>query len=63
MLDSSTAKGLSLEELDTVFEVPTGQFIKYQNSKVFPHWFKTTILRQKGLYLEPLVVQGHKARA
>jgi hypothetical protein len=56
-----TAKGLSLEELDVVFEVPTASFINYQYTKVLPHWFKKTILRQKRGDVAPLHVMAGKA--
>ncbi len=46
----------TLEELDAVFSVPHAKFIKHQNTKTLPYWFKTTILRQKGVTRpEPLV--------
>ncbi|GHJ90375.1 hypothetical protein NliqN6_6777 [Naganishia liquefaciens] len=50
-------KGLSLEELDAVFEVPSKAFIRYQNKQVAPYWAKRYILRQKGVALEPMVVR------
>lgn len=56
-----TAKGLSLEELDVVFEVPTARFINYQYTKVLPHWFKKTILRQKRGDVAPLHAIADKA--
>lgn len=45
---------LSLEELDSVFEVPTKEFQAYNRNKVLPHWWKTTVLRRKLPALEPL---------
>ena len=37
----------TLEELDAVFSVPHKTFIRHQNTKVFPYWFKTQVLRKK----------------
>jgi len=42
-------KQRTLEELDYVFAVPTRTHMHYQISQVAPYWFKTTVLRQKGL--------------
>jgi hypothetical protein len=42
-------KQKSLEELDYVFAVPTRTHMRYQMRQVAPYWFKTTILRRKGL--------------
>jgi sugar porter (SP) family MFS transporter len=42
-------KQKSLEELDHVFAVPTRTHMKYQVGTVAPYWFKTQVLRQKGL--------------
>jgi hypothetical protein len=42
-------KQRSLEELDYVFAVPTRTHMSYQVRQVMPYWFKTTILRKKGL--------------
>ncbi|CBQ73436.1 conserved hypothetical protein [Sporisorium reilianum SRZ2] len=39
----------TLEELDAVFSVPHKTFIKHQNTKAFPYWFKTQVLRKKGV--------------
>lgn len=47
-------KQRTLEELDYVFAVPTRTHMKYQLFKSLPWWFKTQILRRKGLVLEPL---------
>jgi hypothetical protein len=46
---------LSLEELDSVFDVPTKEFQAHNWNRVLPHWWKTTILRQKLPPLEPLL--------
>jgi hypothetical protein len=42
-------KQRTLEELDYVFAVPTRRHMKYQATEVTPHFFKKTLLRQKGL--------------
>ncbi|KAF2703468.1 MFS transporter [Pleomassaria siparia CBS 279.74] len=42
-------KQRTLEELDYVFAVPTRTHMKYQTGKNAPWWFKTYILRRKGL--------------
>ena len=42
-------KQRSLEELDYVFAVPTRTHMRYQLGQVVPYWFKTTVLRRKGL--------------
>ncbi|KEF52043.1 uncharacterized protein A1O9_12033 [Exophiala aquamarina CBS 119918] len=42
-------KQKSLEELDYVFAVPTRTHMNYQLYQVLPYWFKTQILRRKGL--------------
>ncbi|WWC90859.1 uncharacterized protein L201_005796 [Kwoniella dendrophila CBS 6074] len=48
-------KQLTLEELDSLFEVKTMDFIKYQTNVVTPHWFKRSILRTGGGSVRPLV--------
>ncbi|KAL3422827.1 hypothetical protein PVAG01_04574 [Phlyctema vagabunda] len=42
-------KQRTLEELDYVFGVPTRTHMRYQTHTVFPWWFKTYVLRRKGL--------------
>jgi len=42
-------KQRTLEELDYVFAVPTRTHMNYQLNQVLPYWFKTTVLRRKGL--------------
>jgi hypothetical protein len=42
-------KQRTLEELDYVFGVPTRTHMKYQAGQNLPWWFKTYVLRQKGL--------------
>lgn len=51
-------KQRSLEELDYVFAVPTRTHMSYQLFKVLPYWFRTTVLRQKGLH-EPKLYHFH----
>lgn len=41
--------GFTLEELDAVFSIPHEKFIAHQTKKVLPYWFKTQVLRKKGL--------------
>ncbi|KAI0376584.1 hypothetical protein F5Y04DRAFT_292502 [Hypomontagnella monticulosa] len=47
-------KQRTLEELDYVFAVPTGVFMKYQLAKVAPWWIKRNILLKRDVVLEPL---------
>ncbi|KAF2852082.1 D-xylose-proton symporter [Plenodomus tracheiphilus IPT5] len=42
-------KQRTLEELDYVFGVPTTRHMKYQAGENLPWWFKTYVLRKKGL--------------
>ncbi|KAL5116610.1 hypothetical protein ACEQ8H_005488 [Pleosporales sp. CAS-2024a] len=42
-------KQRTLEELDYVFAVPTRTHMRYQVSQKLPWWFKTYVLRKKGL--------------
>jgi hypothetical protein len=42
-------KQRTLEELDYIFAVPTRTHMRYQVTQNLPWWFKTYILRQKGL--------------
>lgn len=42
-------KQRTLEELDYVLSIPTNRHAKYQLEEMLPWWFKTSILRQKGL--------------
>jgi MFS family permease len=51
-------KQKTLEELDHVFAVPTGTFIKYQVTEVLPWWFKRWVLWRKSAQLRPLVEEG-----
>ncbi|KAJ1026925.1 hypothetical protein NDA16_002218 [Ustilago loliicola] len=50
----------TLEELDAVFSIPHAKFIKHNNTKVLPYWFKTTILRKKNLKRPAPLVQLDK---
>jgi hypothetical protein len=42
-------KQRTLEELDYIFAVPTRTHMKYQATQNLPWWFKTYIMRRKGL--------------
>jgi sugar porter (SP) family MFS transporter len=42
-------KQRTLEELDYIFAVPTRIHMKYQATQNLPWWFKTYVMRQKGL--------------
>jgi hypothetical protein len=42
-------KQRTLEELDYIFAVPTRTHMRYQVTQNLPWWFKTYILRRKGL--------------
>ncbi|KAF5615373.1 sugar transporter [Fusarium sp. NRRL 25303] len=47
-------KQRTLEELNFVFALPTGQFIKYQCTKAVPYFFRRWIARDRNAKLEPL---------
>ncbi|KAK9896574.1 sugar transporter [Cystobasidium minutum MCA 4210] len=47
-------KQRTLEELDQIFAVPTGTFIKYNTSKALPYFIKRYVLCNKRETLEPL---------
>lgn len=47
-------KQRTLEELDYIFAVPTGVFMRYQVTKAFPWWFKRWVLLDRTAKLEPL---------
>jgi hypothetical protein len=47
-------KQRTLEELDYIFAVPTGVFVRYQFRKALPYWFKRWVLFQKNATLDPL---------
>lgn len=51
-------KQKTLEELDGVFAVPTGVYIKYQVTEVLPWWFKRWVLWRRSAELRPLVQEG-----
>jgi hypothetical protein len=42
-------KQRTLEELDYIFAVPTRTHMNYQVGQNLPWWFKTYVLRKKGL--------------
>ncbi|KAF2152239.1 MFS transporter [Myriangium duriaei CBS 260.36] len=42
-------KQRSLEELDYIFAVSTRRHMRYQMFEVAPYWFKTVVLRKKGI--------------
>ncbi|KAJ9102052.1 hypothetical protein QFC19_004980 [Naganishia cerealis] len=47
-------KALTLEELDSVFNVPTATFVKYQYKVALPYWIKRWIFWKRNIKLEPL---------
>ncbi|KAJ9110818.1 hypothetical protein QFC22_006675 [Naganishia vaughanmartiniae] len=49
-------KALTLEELDSVFNVPTAQFVKYQYRVALPYWIKRWIFWKRNVKLEPLFI-------
>lgn len=51
-------KQKTLEELDGVFAVPMGVYIKYQVREVVPWWFKRWVLWQRSVELRPMVQEG-----
>ncbi|CAD6985585.1 unnamed protein product [Tilletia controversa] len=53
-------KQLSLEELDAVFNVPTGKFLKYQFGEVLPWFFKGGLFRKNVAKPEPLMHEKSK---
>jgi hypothetical protein len=52
---SSETKGLTLEELDAVFSVPTNVFIRHTFNQAIPYWFKRWILWRRDITLSPLI--------
>jgi hypothetical protein len=48
-------KGLTLEEMDSVFEVPTKKFAAYQVKHAIPYFIKRYVFFNKSARLEPLV--------
>ncbi|KAJ5605578.1 hypothetical protein N7510_008359 [Penicillium lagena] len=52
-------KKRTLEELDYVFGVPTGTFIRYQFTKVVPYFVRRYCLFDKSARLEPLYQLDH----
>jgi len=47
-------KQRTLEELDQIFSVPTGVFIKYNTKVALPYWVSRYVKRNKNARLEPL---------
>ncbi|KAJ9092100.1 hypothetical protein QFC21_006966 [Naganishia friedmannii] len=47
-------KALTLEELDSVFNVPTAQFVRYQYKSALPYWIKRWIFWKRNVKLQPL---------
>lgn len=50
-------KQKTLEELDQVFSVPSGVFLKYQATEALPYFFKRYVFFQKTATLRPLYQQ------
>jgi len=48
-------KGLTLEELDAVFSVPTATFINHTFSQAIPYWIKRWIFWRRDITLAPLI--------
>jgi len=51
-------KKKTLEELDYVFAVPSGNFAKYQLTEALPWWIKRYVFLRKGAKLRPLYQEG-----
>ncbi|KAK1829336.1 hypothetical protein QBC39DRAFT_311185 [Podospora conica] len=51
-------KRRTLEELDGVFAVSTGRFVRYQVMEVVPWWFRRWVLWRRGGVLRELVQEG-----
>jgi hypothetical protein len=47
-------KQRTLEELDYVFAVPVGRFVRYQFAQAVPYWFRRWVLFRRGAALAPL---------
>ncbi|EON61729.1 hypothetical protein W97_00945 [Coniosporium apollinis CBS 100218] len=47
-------KQRTLEELDYIFAVPTGRFMRYQTSEALPWWFKRWVMFKKDAKCKPL---------
>ena len=50
-------KLLTLEELDSVFAMPTTRFVTYQVNFVLPYMFKRWVLWRRDVVLEPLAIE------
>lgn len=48
-------KQLTLEELNSVFSIPTAKFARYQTGTVTPYWFRKVFIRRKGEVIPPLL--------
>ncbi|WOO85250.1 Polyol transporter 5 [Vanrija pseudolonga] len=48
-------KGLTLEEIDQVFSVPTRHFIHYETTQWLPWWFRRYVLFDRKAHLVPLL--------
>jgi hypothetical protein len=53
-------KLLTLEEMDSVFSVPTATFIKYQTGTVLPHWFRRWFLWKRNEVCPPMMILDEK---
>lgn len=56
-------KQRTLEELDYIFAVPTRTHMKYQATQNLPWWFRTYVLRRKGLAKPQLYKLGNLPQA
>lgn len=55
-------KNRTLEEIDYIFAISTVRFIKHQCFRVAPWWFRTYVLRRRGLECPTLFTfDGHMA--
>jgi len=48
-------KGLTLEELDAVFSVPTKTFINHTFTQAIPYWIKRWVFWRRDITLAPLI--------
>jgi hypothetical protein len=55
-------KQLTLEELDQVFNVKTGDYARYQSGTVLPHWFRRWFLFKKNEPLPPMMVRDSREK-
>jgi hypothetical protein len=54
-LPASETKGLTLEELDAVFSVPTATFINHTFNQAIPYWIKRWLFWRRDITLAPLI--------